>query len=191
MIVFTNFGFAYPDSGNELARAIETTGSMLIISLAGTAADAEAEKKGAVKHGFNEDDIVIFTPDKAEEIKHKDFNNIILTGGNTFKLLSEVRRYSLDEYIRSQYNKGSTYIGVSAGAYLACTSSIEYVKLFEDNNHITDGNYTGLGLTQKHVLCHSDMRSLADMLNIRRFIGFDSKELICVSGNEAVIIKEE
>lgn len=187
MIVFSNYGFAYPDSGDELAKAIETTGSMLIISLAGTAADAEAEKKGAVRHGFNEDDIVIFTPDKAEEIKHKVFNNIILTGGNTFKLLSEVRRYSLDEYIRSQFNK-STYIGVSAGAYLACTS-IEYVKLFEDNNHITDEDYSALGLTQKHVLCHSDTRSLADMLNIRRIIGFDGKELICVSGNEAVIIK--
>lgn len=178
----------------KLCEAMPTTsGNMLIIPFAGTLRDAEAEKQGAVVSGFSEDNIYILDEHNARELMQRDYQNILATGGNTFKLLDSIRRYQLDRFIRQQEANGCTYIGLSAGAYLACKGSIEYVKLFDDNNHISDGDFTALGLTDKYVLCHYDIRGAADKYAVRQYIGYDS-ELVCISGNDVITLnnsKEE
>ncbi len=189
MIILANYGFSFAETRKALCEAMPTTsGNMLIIPFAGTLRDAEAEKQGAVVSGFSEDNIYILDEHNARELMQRDYQNILATCGNTFKLLDSIRRYQLDRFIRQQVANGcSTYIGLSAGAYLACTGSIEYVKLFDDNNHISDGDFTALGLTDKYVLCHYDIRGAADKYAVRQYIGYD-RELICLSGNDIITL---
>jgi len=185
MLIFANYGFEFPETQKALCEAIPTTcGKMLIISFAGTLCDAEAEKQGAVNCGFSEDNIFILNGHNLCKLMQKDYQYILVTGGNTFKLLYYVHLYQLDSFIMQQISKGCTYIGISAGAYLAC-KDIEYVKLFDDNNHIQVGDFTALGLTDKFVLCHYDIRGAADKYAVRQFIGYDS-DLVCINGNDII-----
>lgn len=190
MLVLANYGFEYPTSRDSLKKAIGSArGTMLIISLGGTRADAEAEKKGAQQIGFGEDSIYIFDIDNSDELMHNDYNFIEITGGNTFKLLSQIRNYKLDEFINAQIDKGCTLIGLSAGACICCPD-IEYVRLFDDNNHIYNRDYSALALTDKYMICHYDIRGTADKYAIRRFVGYGS-ELVTITGDEVVMIDEE
>ncbi|MCR5480904.1 MAG: Type 1 glutamine amidotransferase-like domain-containing protein [Ruminococcus sp.] len=187
MLILANYGFEFPTTRASLKRAIGSArGTMLIISLGGTRADAEAEMKGALQIGFKEENVYIFDADKADELMSKDYTYIEITAGNTFQLLSQIRCYNLDEFINAQIDKRCTLIGLSAGACICCPNT-EYVLLFDDNNHISDGDYTGLGLMNQYVLCHYDIRGTTEKYEIRRFIGYES-DLITITGDDVVVI---
>lgn len=80
---------------------------------------------------------------------------IYVSGGDPFKLLSEIRKRKLYSRIRRLVLTNKTsYIGVSAGAYIA-SKSIEYVKQLEDDDY-EENEYRALGLVSNPIICHSD-----------------------------------
>jgi dipeptidase E len=67
---------------------------------------------------------------------------IVVSGGNTFQLLKEVRQRGLLEKIRARAKAGAKYIGWSAGANLACPT----IKTTNDMPIVDPGGLEALGL---------------------------------------------
>lgn len=69
---------------------------------------------------------------------------LFVGGGNTFRLLEQLRRYGFVEQVRGFWRRGGDYYGGSAGAVLAC-DSIE-IAVGHDRNEPGLEDFTALGL---------------------------------------------
>src|SRR3989344_4950662 len=71
--------------------------------------------------GFNvkELDLLGLTESKLREL-FKNTDIIYVQGGNTFYLIKCVKESGFDKVVKSLINKGTIYIGKSAGTYIAC-----------------------------------------------------------------------
>ncbi len=190
MIIFSSCGFRSPVMKEKFREIIPApSGKLLILPLAGMTCEitGRVEKQAAVQFGFPEKDISVFMDSSPDEFLHRQFDYIYVPGGNTFKLLHDVRKYHLDKLILDNFRNGADYIGVSAGAYLACPN-IEYVmKLGDDDNHIKGGDYSGLHLTDKYPLCHYDVRGLPYDRICREALG-ETAEIITINNEEIFIL---
>jgi len=93
----------------------------------------------------------------------KDFGCVYIGGGNTFKLLYELRKTNfIEPLIKYIKNNGIVY-GGSAGAIIF-GSTIEFAQ---DNNFIKLTDFKGLNLLNEHMIwCHynkSDDKKLFDL----------------------------
>ena len=151
-MIFCSYGFRSPVIGAKLAKVIERceNKTCVIIPFAGFDPEktANLEKEALVSFGFLPQNItcaddMIGTPDY-----------IYIPGGDPFKLLQELKERDLLKKIKNAVNNGATFIGVSAGAYIA-TSNIGYVENLEDNNY-SDGDLSALNLISENIICHYD-----------------------------------
>lgn len=186
-MIFTSYGFRAEilrDAWNEHIPG--KNGKLLIIPLAGMTCEITGryEKAAAVSLGFSEENITVFDDRTPDMLADMHFDVIYVCGGNTFKLLHNVRQFGLDHFIRKQVAAGALYIGVSAGAYLACPD-IRYVTLLEDNNHITDDDFSSLHLTDSYVLCHYDQHGYTTLRQCREFLG---KDVLTIENDRMVIV---
>lgn len=189
MLVLGSFGFSHITIRAEISRLInDKSGKMLIIPLASRFGkeSGDREKEFAVMTGFQEENIYVFDDTRPDEFTDMKFDYIVVLGGNTFRLLFYVRKFHLDTFIREQVSNGAVYMGFSAGACIACPD-IEYVENFDDNNHITDGDFSALRLTDKYFLCHFDCRGMQEIEMCRRYIG-DGPELLTIGDDQLIII---
>ena len=189
MLILGSYGFSSTKNRLRLAELIpDKSGKMLIIPLACAfpGETAEKERGCAAMAGFKKENIFIFDEDKPEELAGLRFDYFAVLGGNTFRLLHLVRKYGLDSVIREQVAGGAVYMGFSAGAYLAC-GDIEYVKNFDDNDYVTNGDFHALGLTDKYVLCHFDYRGEREIEMCRSFIGSEP-ELITLNNDQLIVL---
>jgi len=81
----------------------------------------ETHKEMLKKEGydFEELDIEGKTEDELRELL-KDKTAVYVEGGNTFYLLKAVRESGFDKVIKELIEKGVSYVGSSAGSYIAC-----------------------------------------------------------------------
>ncbi len=180
-MIFSSYGFRSPVLRKKFAKAIpggeELKGrTCVVIPFAGYDARGtfDAERDGLAEFGFDPNRVLdvdqvggnpAFTPD-----------HIYVPGGDPFKLLFQIRSRKLAPVIRKWVlGRGSVYIGVSAGAYVAARS-IEYVKQLEDDNVCRD-SYGALDLIPEIIVCHSEHYSRSQI-----------KECEAVSGMPAVTI---
>ncbi len=194
MLILGSCGLNYDGNRSEIDKLIEDkTGNVLIIPLA-CMFESETggkEKFYAEKLGFKKENIYVFDSASPQEFMERDYSLIVVMGGNTFKLLYMVRKYNLDSFIRQQVSKGADYFGASAGAYLACPN-INYVKLFDDNNYIAESDigkeeFNALGLTDKYVLCHFDIRGVEEIKMCNELIG-GSPDIITIRETQLVVL---
>lgn len=75
---------------------------------------------------------------------------VIVGGGNTWKLLGELRRAGLLPIIRERVNEGTPYIGWSAGANIACPT----IATTNDMPIADPGGFDALGLVPFQVNAH-------------------------------------
>lgn len=188
VLILGSYGFSYTQNRLKIGELISNqSGKMLIVPLANMFEETgEKEKNCAAMLNFKKENIYIFDAEKSDILFKMKFDYIAVLGGNTFKLLYYAKKYHLDSFIRQQVADGTVYLGFSAGAYLAC-NNIEYVRNFDDNNHITDGDFTALGLTDKYVLCHFDYRGIEEIKMCRAYIG-EEPELITINENQLIVL---
>ncbi len=192
MIILSSYGFRQIITSEKICDELKnTSGSMLIIPLASESPDIASaeEKKGAVKCGFSADKIDIYTHSNHDIITKKNYDNIAVLGGNTFRLLYFVKKYGLDEFIKSQISRGSNYLGFSAGAYLLC-KNLEYVKQFDDDNYICTSHYdySGLDIINECVICHYDFKGFQAFMGTYGY--FDEKpKILKIKNDEVKVIK--
>lgn len=190
MLILGSLSFIQPQNRRMLAELIkDKTGNMLIIPLAcmfGLSA-GEKERNCAVMAGFDKNKIFIFDEEEPEKYLDMKFAYIVVLGGNTFQLLYKVKQYRLDDFIRSQVAAGAIYIGFSAGACLAC-KDVEYIRDFDSNEDIKDGDFSALGLTDKYVLCHFNRRGSTEVVICRQYIGREA-ELITINDDQYIVMQ--
>lgn len=83
------------------------------------------------------------------------FGAVFIGGGNTFKLLSEIRHSGFAAQIRSYLKEGGVLYGGSAGA-IVCGKTIE-PAIYADENRVGIRDLSGLNLLDgQDVFCHYD-----------------------------------
>ncbi len=88
---------------------------------------------------------------------------------------------------------GVTYIGVSAGADIAC-QDIEYVKAYADNNVIDDGDFKALGLIPYNVICHYEHYSfsiLRKVMTLSSVKEISNNPIITLRDDQVVLIQDD
>ena len=93
-------------------------------------------------------------------------NILIITGGNTFKLLDNLRRSGLDKAIKEFASKNEFVLaGFSAGA-LVLTPTIEVCNLPNfDKNEVGLNDLTGINIVNFEVFPHYSEQEHKDLLN--------------------------
>ena len=121
--------------------------------------------------------------------KIKENNFIYITGGNTFFLLSELKRTGADKIIIEEINNGKLYIGESAGAMIM-SRNIEYVKLMDNAEEVLNlKNFDALGLTEFYIVPHYKNFPFQKISQKIIDTYSDDLELLPISNNEAVLIE--
>ncbi len=158
MMFLSSYGFRSPIISEKFKETIPTPSSktIVVVPYAGENKNMTVllETEGIENFGFGSDNIYII--DNYNDNLVPDY--IYVPGGDPFKLLSSLQNENYIEKIKEWVNKGSIYIGVSAGAYVA-TENIEYVKQLE-SNEVNTSSYDALGLVKASFICHYDQYGL-------------------------------
>lgn len=123
----------------------------------------------------------------SKKIKENDF--VYVTGGNTFFLLSELKRTGADKIIAEEINNGKLYIGESAGAMIT-SKNIEYVKLMDNAEKAPNlKNFDALGLIEFYIVPH--YKNFPFQKSSQKIIDTYSGdlELLPISNNEAILVE--
>ena len=151
-----------------------------------------AGKKALEKLGITVDTLEISALEITEiskRIKENDF--IYVTGGNTFFLLSELKRTGADKVIIEEINNGKLYIGESAGAMIT-SKNIEYVKLMDNAEKAPNlKNFDALGLIEFYIVPHYKNFPFQKISQKIIDTYSDDLELQPISNNEAVLVEDD
>jgi Peptidase E len=149
-------------------------------------------KKALEKLGMTVDTLEISALEITEiskRIKENDF--IYVTGGNTFFLLSELKRTGADKVIIEEINNGKLYIGESAGAMIT-SKNIEYVKLMDNAEKAPNlKNFDALGLIEFYIVPHYKNFPFQKISQKIIDTYSDDLELQPISNNEAVLVEDD
>ena len=188
VIILCSCGIRFPLTNQKIIKELDTSKKIIIVSQASETPNktAESEKECFISAGFNENNIFILHENDDSSVLN-EVEYIYATGGNTFKLLNylNTHRKVKSTIIQKVVSGKVTYIGESAGACI-CSPNIEYCCAFDDNNY-NSKDYDGLGLTDRYIICHSDMHSFADMSYAKSFI-LDKDKLLMVNNNEVIAL---
>ena len=138
-------------------------------------ASANEEKAGAqaiedaLNFGFKREHIFLFSVRSFSILgriyTEPKYDYIYVTGGNTFKLLHDLKNCGYDKKLRKIIIEGATYIGSSAGAYLI-SKDISHIQKYDENNYGID-DFSGLGILDARLICHFDSDRYYDYYKLR------------------------
>ena len=120
--------------------------------------------------GFSEELVAIFDPRCPDAFRNLALDVIYVSGGNSFELLSLLRRCSFDHEIIRFIHAGTVYIGGSAGAHLVSADLSHLSRYDAVPEGMTD--FRGLNLFRGVFLCHfsADRQAhLEELLSEGRF----------------------
>ena len=187
MYIFSSYGFDAPMVVEQYRSYIfPHNKTILILPFAGLNNNATAryETTYLLKYGFAENDIFVLDNSNTCDILSKSYDYIYVPGGDTFRLLKQIKEFQITDWIKEQLQTGADYIGVSAGAYVV-TRDIKYVTCLEDNNYIAD-DYSALNIIDRNVICHSDQYTYRDIGKCKEVS--PEKEFIYLSNSDVLII---
>lgn len=138
-------------------------------------ASANEEKAGtqaiedALSFGFKREHIFIFSVRSFSILgriyTEPKYDYIYVTGGNTFKLLHDLKECGYDKVLRKTIIEDATYIGSSAGAYLI-SKDVSHIQKYDENNYGID-DFSGLGILDARLICHFDNDRYYDYYKLR------------------------
>lgn len=97
-----------------------------------------------------------------------DKNVIYVQGGNTFYLLRAIKQTGFDKIVKAQIALGKTYIGVSAGSYIACPTIEMATWRNQDRERFGVTDFTALNLVPFLIRAHyesSQSKLLKEKIN--------------------------
>ncbi len=139
--------------------------------------------------GFCKENIVLYDGYHKKQLKGV-FDYIYIGEGNTFELLSMIRRHGLVSVIRESVERGAVYIGSSAGAIIA-GKDVALAQDF-DTNFVRIQEFGGLGLFDGTVLPHMSkerFEEYCETIDPSRMEGYH--EIYCLDDKEILIIGDE
>jgi len=147
----------------DIAKKLPNSPSDLKLAFIPTAGDPygdnkpwmDADRKNLVDLGFKVEDFDLKNKTEAQTRNIlPDFDVIFVAGGNTFYLLDWARRSGFDKVAKKLVEKGTIYIGSSAGSYLACPTIEAAGWKHADRNTPGLKDLTSLGLVDFITSCH-------------------------------------
>lgn len=140
---------------------------------------------------FGVKDIVMWTEGDLNEKREKDFEQfggIYIGGGNTFKLLKELKEFGTFEILRKLAGKNVPIYGGSAGAIIFAKTVIPALSADENLVELTD--FTALNLANNYeIWCHYD--ESFDSL-IKSYIDkYYLKKIIAIPENAGLYVAED
>lgn len=138
--------------------------------------------------GVKKDNIIWFDIDAVNETsKYFELVDcIFVCGGNTYYLLSKLKEFGLDYKIIRAIEKGTVYVGVSAGSVIA-SPTIKHIY-FLDENDTGLVNLNSLGLIDKYVIPHYEKSFNNQLISNKEFVCITDESAILYDDNIAVII---
>ena len=116
--------------------------------------------------GFSEELVSIFDPRRPDAFRNLALDAIYISGGNSFELLSLLRRCSFDLEILRLIHSGIIYIGGSAGAHLV-SADLSHLACYDAvPDEMTD--FHGLDLFHGVFLCHFSSDRQEHLEHLRR-----------------------
>lgn len=174
--------------------------SELRVAFIKTAADTyedqsfvEADRNKLIEMGFSVKDVDLKNKTSIElEDNFKNFDLILMAGGNTFYLLDQIHKSGFDQLLPRLLENGVIYVGSSAGS-IVCCPTIESARRFDDP--LTAPylkNYEGLNLIKYVLIPHAQKEKYAGRIKetIEEMTqnGF---EVMTLTDNEAFVINND
>ncbi len=179
---FTGFGPWLEGQGIDAPVAVVTNASRGLSD--GTAivalAEAELHEQGIATHRVN----VLAAP--MDALAHA--GAIVMTGGNPFLLLEDLKQSGADRALLAAHADGVAIAGQSAGA-IVCGPSLEPVTLTSPFAPQPNADLRGLGLLNRVVLPHQDRTGRA-ALHRRAALAFAATHALTVLWDDEVLLPE-
>ena len=143
------------------------------------------------KLGFNLIDVKLESKTEKQLTKELEGIDVIFVGGgNTFYLLQEARKSGFDKIVKRLVEKGTVYIGSSAGSVLACPT-IEIVRPIDDPSKAPElKSYEGLNLVDFIVLPHfGEKKFETGYEKMRPGIEKLKYKVFKINDNQAILVK--
>ena len=134
--------------------------------------------------GFKKENIFVFDKDNADASKNLDIDAIIVSGGNTFGTMNNLRVSNFTNDIKNYVKNGVIYIGESAGSHIASKNFKHVIKY--DSNECMMTNFEGLNLFDGIFICHFDESRREDFENLKKE---SNCEVYALSNNEFIDLK--
>lgn len=136
------------------------------------------------------DNIVMWIEDDLRQKREKDFEQfggIYIGGGNTFKLLKELKEFGTFEILRNLVQKNIPIYGGSAGAIILAKTIIP--ALSADENFVGLTDFTALNLVNGYdIWCH--YTEIMDPLIKSYMDKYDLKKIIAIPENAGLYVTE-
>ena len=122
---------------------------------------------------------------------------IYVMGGNTYYLLEHIKKSGFKEVLEKKLSEGAFYIGVSAGAAVACPR-IDYIEDLDDPSKATLEDFEALNLIDFLVMPHINdpvygpkMVSVIDKLKVgeETLVGITEEQGILIEGKFVKVIE--
>ncbi len=188
-LLLTSAGFLNPKIAEEFLK-LTNDKEAKILMVAYAQDDNEQfyvneSKKELEELGFG--DIFVLNMDEFSDISSlKDFDVIYVCGGNTYSILKKMKEFGLDKFIINQVNKGSIYVGVSAGSIIAGqTIEIAGWGSEGDSNDVDLKDLSGLGFTDIAIFPHFKESISDELVKFREKVKYPVQEL---SDSQALLI---
>ncbi len=150
----------------------------------------ERDKADLIKMNFNIINIDISNESREEIInKINSVDAIFISGGNCFYLLQQLKIKNILNNIIEFANK-KIYIGVSAGACIACPN-IDYVQKLDDKSEapLID-NYDAMNLVNFNILPHYKSKEKYTKLADEIEQDYPDKKFIKITNEQAIMVDE-
>lgn len=159
-IILTSIGLSCPNVPDLIKKKVTDKTKVIIIPNASEGSENNKYVQLAVDQfkniGLN--DIIFWNVTKEKiDLQEKDIL-VYVSGGNTFKLLDDLRKNKVLDDLKKYILSGGLYIGVSAGSII-CGPTIDQAVLCGDVNEDKITNLVGMNIINKHPLPHSEFIS--------------------------------
>lgn len=162
-LLLTSAGLTNESIANALKEMMAKDLNEVKIGFVPTAANVEPGNKDwyvrqltdLYKHGFQWVDVVdISAPEVKWQDRLKDCDIILISGGNTFHLLDQIRKTGFADWFRATLDS-KVFVGISAGSIIM-TPSIAIASVDDgDENLINLEDLSGLSLVPFEVSVHT------------------------------------
>lgn len=164
---------------------------LLIIPCASASEEKAAAQavEDAMSFGFKREHIFVFSVRSFSILgriyTEPKYDYIYVTGGNTFKLIHDLKECGYDKVLRKMIIEGATYIGSSAGAYLI-SKDISHIKQYDENNYDID-NFSGLGVLDARLICHFDKDRYYDYYKLR----MSTTDVLFIIDDDSILVVDK